>query len=84
MVGGEVGSQRSGFTHTHEHTHTFPFSTLQGAETLFVCMCVCVWLHPQTILFSSKAILFDILSSKTELRTPTVQTVEHWDRKYDQ
>lgn len=75
MVEREVGTTEVGV-----HTRV-PLQYFTGSRN-------CVWirgwimgLRPQTILFSSKAILFDILSSKTELRTATEQTGE--PSKYD-
>lgn len=51
-AGGEVTTQRSGFTHIPRHL----------TERKLV-LCVIMVLRLQTILFSSRAILFDILSS---------------------
>lgn len=67
------------------HTHWLLFSILQEVKSACVCGCVCLWVcvkmkreewdaSPQTILFSSKAILFDILSSRILLRATTMKT----------
>lgn len=64
--------QRSGVPHAQE------------VKTLCVCGYVCLWVcvqmnrdewnaSPQTILFSSKAILFDILSSEILLGSATMR-----------
>lgn len=84
----ESGGCRDGWERGRDHrgrgSHTCSTSVLYREQKLCVDGGVDRVLCPQTILFSSKAILFDILSSKTELRTATVQTGAHWDSKYDQ
>lgn len=82
---GSLGElRRQAEVRVHTHTHRLLFSILQE-DCLCVWLCVyvgvCVQMiegeldaSPQTILFSSRAILFDILSSKILSRTATMKT----------
>ena len=78
VVGRAQNTSRGSKTHAHAHTHT---GSSINCLCVFVGVCACVHMNreewdvcPQTILFSSKAILFDMLSSRTLLRTSTVRT----------
>lgn len=72
---GELRKQAEVRVLSHTHTHGVPLQYFTGSKKcLCVCLCLCVYVgvrmcrkewdvSPQTILFSSKAILFDMLSN---------------------
>lgn len=77
VVGRAQNTSRGQGSHTQVPLQYFTGS--KNCLCVFVYVCVQMnkeeWdVSPQTILFSSKAILFDILSSKILLRTATTKT----------